>query len=84
MLLLLTSCYPFNFFGHSFEYNGSITFLTLFEKAKIALYFLNKNYPANITLSMDHANNAVRLVDESFYVDENIAINFEFTETYDK
>ena len=36
--------------------------------------------PGNITLSMDHADNAARLVYESFYADDNIANDIEFTE----
>ncbi|MGE0243487.1 MAG: hypothetical protein AB7F53_06505 [Nitrososphaeraceae archaeon] len=66
ILLLLASSYQFNVFGHSFESDNSITFLTVLEKTKTALELAKKNYPSNITLSMDHAENAARLVYESF------------------
>lgn len=79
---LLASSYPFSAFGHSFESDDSITFLTLMEKTKTELELAKKNYPANITLSMDHADNAARLVYESFYADDNVANDYEFTERY--
>ena len=82
IFLLLANLYPFSVFGHNFESDDSITFLTLIEKTQTELELANKNYPANITLSMDHADNAARLVDESFYVDDNVANDIEFTERY--
>jgi hypothetical protein len=83
-LLLLASSYPFNVYGHSFESDDSITFLTVLEKTKTALELAKKNYPSNITLSMDHADNAARLVYESFYADDNVANDIEFIERYNK
>ena len=84
ILLILASSYPFNVYGHSFESDDSITFLTVLEKTKTALELAKKNYPSNITLSMDHSDNAARLVYESFYADDNIANDIEFTERYNK
>ncbi|HEX5187287.1 MAG TPA: hypothetical protein VFV86_10400 [Nitrososphaeraceae archaeon] len=82
IFLLLANLYSVSVFGHNFESDDSITFLTLIEKTQTELELANKNYPANITLSMDHADNAARLVDESFYVDDNVANDIEFTERY--
>lgn len=54
MLSLLARSYPFNAFGHSFISDDSITFLTLLEKTRTELELEKKDYPSNITLSMDH------------------------------
>ncbi|HJT85670.1 MAG TPA: hypothetical protein VJ697_14405, partial [Nitrososphaeraceae archaeon] len=60
--LLLANFYPFSVFGHDFQSDDSITFLTLLEKTKTALELAKKNYPSNITLSMDHSDDAARLI----------------------
>ena len=43
-----------------------------------------KNYPSNITLSMDHSDNAARLVYDTFYADEDVANDDEFTKRYNQ
>ena len=82
--LLLANFYPFSVFGHDFQSDDSITFLTLLEKTKTALELAKKNYPSNITLSMDHSDDAARLIYQSFYADDNVANDIEFTERYKK
>ena len=81
---VVSSLYPFNAFGHSFTTDDSTYLLTLIEKTKTELELANKNYPSNITLSMDHSENAARLVYDTFYADEDIANDDEFTKRYNQ
>ncbi len=84
MFCILSSSQQLSTFGHSFTTDDSITFLTLIEKTKTELELAKKNYPSNITLSMDHADDAAILVDESFLADDNVANDIEFTERYNQ
>lgn len=84
LLLVVASSYLFNAFGHSFTTDDSTYLLTLIEKTKTELQLANKNYPSNITLSMDHSENAARLVYDTFYADEDIANDDEFTKRYNQ
>jgi hypothetical protein len=81
---VVSSLYLFNAFGHSFTTDDSTYLLTLIEKTKTELELANKNYPSNITLSMDHSENAARLVYDTFYADDDIANDDEFTQRYNQ
>ena len=82
LLLLLTSSYSSNVFGHSFTTDDSIYLLTLIEKTKTELELANKSYPSNITLAIDHSDNAARFVADTFYTDEDIANDGDFANRY--
>jgi hypothetical protein len=56
----------------------------LVEKSKTELELAKKNYPSNITLSMDHSDNAARLVYETFYADDDVANDDDFTKRYNQ
>jgi hypothetical protein len=84
LIIVVASSYLFNAFGHSFTTDDSTYLLTLIEKTKTELQLANKNYPSNITLSMDHSENAARLVYDTFYADEDIANDDEFTKRYNQ
>jgi hypothetical protein len=74
----------FSAFGHSFESDDSVYLLTLIEKTQTELELAKKNYPSNVTLSMDHSDDAARLVYETFYADEDVANDGEFTKRYNQ
>ena len=84
LLLVVASSYLFNAFGHSFTTDDSTYLLTLIEKTKTELELAKKNYPSNITLSIDHSDNAARLVYETFYADEDVANDGDFTNRYNQ
>ncbi|MGZ5500409.1 MAG: hypothetical protein ACXWEW_04595, partial [Nitrososphaeraceae archaeon] len=81
---ILVSSQQFSVFGHSFESDDSIYLLTLIEKTQTELELAKKNYPSNVTLSMDHSDDAARLVYETFYADEDVANDGEFTKRYNQ
>ena len=84
MFFILTSFQQFSAFGHSFKSDDSIYLLTLIEKTQTELELAKKNYPSNVTLSMDHSDDAARLVYETFYADEDVANDGEFTKRYNQ
>jgi hypothetical protein len=84
-IFLLVACLiPYCAFGHSFTTDDSTYLLTLVEKSKTELELAKKNYPSNITLSMDHSDNAARLVSETFYADDDVANDDDFTTRYNQ
>jgi hypothetical protein len=84
LFLLLISCHSSNVFGHSFTTDDSIYLLTLIEKTKIELELANKSYPSNITLAIDHSDNAARFVADTFYTDEDVANDGDFANRYNQ
>ena len=71
-------------FAHSFNTDDASYFLGLDKRTKVELELAEKNYPLNITLSMDHSDNAARLVYDIYYVDEDIVDDNDFTKRYNK
>ena len=84
IVFILPSSQHFSAFGHSFESDDSVYLLTLIEKTQTELELAKKNYPSNVTLSMDHSDDAARLVYETFYADEDVANDGEFTKRYNQ
>lgn len=56
-------------FAHSFTTDDLSYFISLDKRTKVELELTEKNYPFTITLSMDHIENAARLVENIYYVD---------------
>ena len=83
-VVFILSSQHFSAFGHSFESDDSVYLLTLIEKTQTELVLAKKNYPSNVTLSMDHSDDAARLVYETFYADEDVANDGEFTKRYNQ
>jgi hypothetical protein len=71
-------------FAHSFNTDDTSYFLGLDKRTKVELELAEKNYPLNITLSMDHSDNAARLVYDIYYADDDIVDDNDFTKRYYK
>ena len=71
-------------FAHSFTSDDSSYFLGLDKRTKVELELAEKNYPLNITLSMDHSDNAATLVDDIYYADDDIVEDNDFIKRYNK
>ena len=84
IFIILVSSQQFSAFGHSFESDDSVYLLTLIEKTQTELELAKKNYPSNVTLSMDHSDDAARLVYDTFYADEDVANDGDFTKRYNQ
>ena len=84
IFIILVGSQQFRVFGHSFESDDSVYLLTLIEKTQTELELAKKNYPSNVTLSMDHSDDAARLVYDTFYADEDVANDGDFTKRYNQ
>ncbi len=84
IFIILIGSQQFRVFGHSFESDDSVYLLTLIEKTQTELQLAKKNYPSNVTLSMDHSDDAARLVYDTFYADEDVANDGEFAKRYNQ
>lgn len=82
LLFLISQC--FEIIGHSFTTDDSIYLLTWIKKAETELDLTKENYPSNITLSLDHSEEAARFVADTFYSDEDVANDYEFSQRYNK
>src|SRR5215213_1160996 len=71
-------------FAHSFSTDDVSYFLGLDKRTKVELELAEKNYPSNITLSMDHSDNAARLVYDIYYADDDVVDDNDFIKRYDK
>jgi len=71
-------------FAHSFNTDDTSYFLGLDKRTKVELELAEKNYPLNITLSMDHSDNAARLVYDIYYADDDIVEDSDFIKRYNK
>ena len=71
-------------FAHSFTIDEVSYFISLDKIAKVELELAEKNYPSNITLSMDHIENAARLVYDIYYADDDDVDDNDFIKRYDK
>ena len=71
-------------FANSFNTDDASYFLGLDKQTKVELALAEKNYPLYITLSMDHSDNAARLVYDIYYIDEDIVEDSDFTKRYNK
>ena len=71
-------------YAHSFTTDDSSYFLGLDKRTKVELELAEKNYPLNITLSMDHSDNAARLVYDIYYADDDIVEDTDFIKRYNK
>lgn len=71
-------------FAHSFTSDDAVTFLAIAKQAETELELANKNFPSNITLAMNHAYNAERLLNNVYYIDDNIVEDQDFIQRYNK
>jgi hypothetical protein len=71
-------------FAHSFTTDDVSYFIGLDKRTKVELELAYKNYPSNITLSMDHSDNAARFVYDIYYADDDVVDDNDFIKRYDK
>src|SRR5215216_1260471 len=71
-------------FAHSFTTDDTSYFIGLDKRTKVELELAYKNYPSNITLTMDHTDNAARLVYDIYYADDDVVDYNDFITRYDQ
>lgn len=69
-------------YAHSFTPNSLSTFITLVYRAEIELLLATDNFPLNVTVALDHAEDAAKLIDDAYYLDEDIVDDADFARKY--
>jgi hypothetical protein len=71
-------------YAHNFSPDSISTFLTLSLRADIELSLASRSFPSNVTLALDHAENALNLTNDAYYFDDDILYDSDFMERYDE
>jgi hypothetical protein len=71
-------------YAHSFEPNDMSTFLALINRAQVELFLAISNFPANISLASEHTENAAKLIDVVYRMDDDIVDDDDFMKRYDE
>lgn len=71
-------------YAHNFSPNSLSTFISLAHEADVELSLANSNFPSNITLALDHSKNAVTLMDDAYYSDDDIIDDTDFVRKYNE
>lgn len=69
-------------YAHNFTPNSLSTFITLVYRAEIELLLATDNFPLNVTVALDHAEDAAKLIDDAYYLDEDVVDDADFTRKY--
>ena len=71
-------------YAHNFTPNSLSTFVTLVYRAEVELLLATDNFPLNVTLALDHAEDASKLIDDTYYLDEDIVDDADFARKYNE
>jgi hypothetical protein len=71
-------------YAHNFTPNSLSTFITLVYRAQVELSLANSSFPLNVTIALDHAEDAAQLIDDAYYFDEEIVDDADFTRKYNE
>ena len=69
-------------YAHSFSPNSLSTFISLVHAADVEISLANSNFPANVTLALDHSKNAVKLMNYAYRSDDEIIDDIDFVRKY--
>lgn len=75
---------PYVAYAHNFSPDSISTFLTLALRADIELSLASGSFPSNVTLALDHAENALNLTNYAYYFDDDILYDSDFKGRYDE
>jgi hypothetical protein len=71
-------------YAHNFTPNSLSTFITLVYRAQVELSLANGSFPLNVTMALDHAEDAAKLIDDAYYSDEEIVDDADFARKYNE
>src|SRR5215218_1528032 len=71
-------------YAHNFVPNDFATFLTRVYRGEVELSLAKDNFPSNVTLALDHIDNAAEVMNKAFYTDEDIIDDTDFIAKYKK
>ena len=69
-------------YAHNFSPNSLSTFISIVHAADVEISLANSNFPANVTLALDHSKNAVKLMNYAYRSDDEIIDDIDFVRKY--
>ena len=73
-----------NAYAHCFTPDDTATFITLVDQTKIELMLAKNNFPSNVTIALDHAEDAATLMNSVYNFDDDITDDTDFIRKYNE
>jgi hypothetical protein len=71
-------------YAHIFTSDSMASFISMANEAEVELMLAKSNYPSNVTLAMDHIDRASQLIDNAYYLDDDITDDYDFITRYNQ
>jgi hypothetical protein len=71
-------------YAHIFTSDSMASFISMANEAEVELMLAKCNYPSNVTLAMDHIDRASQLIDNAYYLDDDITDDYDFITRYNQ
>jgi hypothetical protein len=89
---IVFSCVAFVFESNNFQYaeahvftpDNMASFISMVNEALVELNLAKSNFPSNATLAIDHADYASKLMDNAYYLDDEIVDDNDFIKRYNQ
>jgi len=70
--------------AHNFPPNDYATFLTRVYRTEVELSLAKDNFPRNVTLALDHIDDASEVMNDAYHTDEDIIDDADFMTKYNR
>src|SRR5215204_1556466 len=71
-------------YAHNFVPNDSATFLTRVYRTEVELSLSKDNFPRNVTMALDHIDDASEVMNDAYRTDEDIIDDSDFINKYNQ
>jgi hypothetical protein len=71
-------------YAHYFSKDDAALFFTLIHQINVETQLVNTNFPSNVTLAIEHAENTAELLNEVYQFSEGIADDTDFIREYNE
>ena len=71
-------------YAHIFTSDSMASFISMANEAEVELRLAESNYPSNVNLAMDHIDRASQLIDNAYYLDDDITDDYDFITRYNQ
>jgi hypothetical protein len=71
-------------YAHYFSKDDAALFFALIDEINVETQLINTNFPSNVTLAIEHAENTAELLNDVYQFDEGIADDTDFIREYNE
>jgi hypothetical protein len=73
-----------NVYAHYFSKDDAASFFTLIHQINVETELINTNFPSNVSIAIEHAENAAELLNDVYQFGEDIADDNDFIREYNE